>query len=173
MRGQVHEEGFHDGAGAGVYFQDRQGALRVGLRQADLLAGETVAEKRFRDAAGERDHHRLVVLVAVVVNHYHNFAQAGEDFEEGHAVDQDRVLQGDVGRQQRFRDAAVLIHRVEAHAAGEVADEVEPVADELRTEEEPRGKQGFNFEGGHHTPLLEWVKVCGGRASPGWSVSRG
>ena len=94
------------------------------------------ASSGLREAAFERDHEGFVNLVAVVVDHHDDTTVVGED-EEWVAADQLRILEGDPRREQRLGDAAGGVHRIEAQAAGQIADEVEPVVREPGTEEEP------------------------------------
>jgi hypothetical protein len=107
------------------------------------VVGKGLGKERFRVATVERDGHGQVVFIAVLVDHDHDFFQLGED-DEGTAVHQMWVLQGDVGRQQRFRHAAPAIHGVEAVTAVQIADEINAVADNLRHQKEPRGQKRFD-----------------------------
>ena len=91
---------------------------------------ELVAKRKLGKAAVDRDQHRLVVLVAVVVEHHQNLLQLREHVERV-PVHQVRVLQRDVRRQQGLRHAAAAVHRVQAEPAAQVADEVQPSANKL------------------------------------------
>ena len=102
--------------------------------------GERLGSERLGKASVERDQVRLVVLVAVAVDHHDDLPEIRDDVERVPA-DELRVLERDPRRQQRLRDAAVDVHRVEAEVPGEVREERQRVVAELRLEEEPRREQ--------------------------------
>ena len=89
-----------------------------------------------RKPALERDEVRPVVLVAVVVDHHHDAPERGQDVERV-AAEQLGILKRDLWREQRLRNAAGRVHRVQAQVPGEVRDEVEPVVGELGLDEDP------------------------------------
>ena len=104
---------------------------------------EEIVEGRFGETALDGDQHGLVILVAIPVEHDQDLIQMGKD-KKRTPVDQFRVGQGDVRRQERLGDGAAVVHGVQAQAPGEAADKIEAVADELRGEVQAGGEEGFN-----------------------------
>jgi hypothetical protein len=100
-------------------------------------AAERLVVERLGETAGDRDHERLVILVAVVVDHHDDAVEVGEHVV-GEPAEELRVLECDSGREQRLGHAAGRVHRVEAEPAREVADEVDAIVGELRVHEKPR-----------------------------------
>ena len=117
----------------------------IALEAVHAALSQPVAERRLRVAAAHRDEHRLVVLVAVAVEHQQDLAERREDVERV-AVHQVRILNGDVGRQERLGHAAAFpdVHRVQAEASAQVAEEIQSPADELRRDKQASRKQGFD-----------------------------
>src|SRR5690349_12997103 len=87
-------------------------------------------EGLFRNAAFERNHHRAVLLVAMAINGEHDLVEPGID-PVGDASLQLRVLKGDVGRQERFRNASAVVHSVQAEVPAQVAYEIDALAPQL------------------------------------------
>ena len=113
---------------------------RIELEQVRAAMLEGVGRERLGEAAVERDDERPVVLVAVAVEH------DDDPLEPRHhakrlAHDELGVLERDLGRKQRLRHAARLVHRVEAEPAREVGQEVQPAPRQLRPNEKPRREQ--------------------------------
>ena len=116
--------------------------------QVDLLALESVVEHRLRHAAGQGYGARLIVLVAIRINHEQDLVEIREDGEQL-TVDQLRVTQRDISGNQRFRIASFERLTVEAHPTGEIADEVQVATRGHRMEKQACGQQGCNrFEHG-------------------------
>ena len=71
---------------------------------------DSLGKERLREAAVKRYKHRLVLLVAVAVQHEQDLTQAGIHLEQArHVV---RVLQRQVRRQQRLGHTAAVLHRI-------------------------------------------------------------
>ena len=98
--------------------------------------GGELLGKGLRKAALDRDHVRDVVLVPVGVDHHQDLAKAREHVKEV-AAHELRVLERDLRRKERLRNAAGRVHRVQAQVTGEVRDEHEAVVSKLRLDEEP------------------------------------
>src|SRR4051812_22617316 len=112
----------------------------VDLDEVRAVTLETVTGERFRKPTLERNDERAVVLVTVAVDHHDDPVEVRED-EERLATDQLRVLQRDLWRQQRLRDAPVGVHRKEAQLPRQARDEVKPSTRELRLQKESRGQK--------------------------------
>ena len=126
-------------------------AVRVDLDQVRACVRKRLRRDRLGKAAVDRDEERLVVLVAVVVEHHDDAIERGQHAERL-AADQLRVLERDLRRQQRLGDAARGVHRVEAEPAREVRDEVEPAVGQLWRDEEARREQRFDAIRGRLSP---------------------
>ncbi len=156
---EVGPVGATHGFGDGIGDEVDNPRLDVGAPEAHPLAGEPIAERRLREAACKRDPHRLVVLVAILVEHHQDQVEARKDVER-EPFDQLRVLERDRRRQERFRHAAprARIHRIEAQPAAQVAHEIEPPAGHPRREKEPGGEQRFDADSSgarsHQNPRL-------------------
>ena len=102
----------------------------------DLFVSILVAEQRFRNATVERDETGLIVLVAEFVDHDEDFSEFGNDVVvvAGHQV---WVNKSHTTRQQRFRNASVLVHGVEAQDSTHVRQEKDSIIHILRFEHEP------------------------------------
>src|SRR6266516_2623113 len=126
---------------------------RIGIDDDQVRAEtlEGICCERLREAAFERDHERLVVLVAVAIDHHDDLPEVGQH-EERVTEDQLRILQRDLRRQERLWYAAVCIHREQAERTTEVGDEVEPAVRELGLEEKPGRQQRLDPIG---CPALE------------------
>ena len=121
--------------GARLRVQVDDPPLLVHLHAVAPVLRERRAERGLGEAAADRDDHRLVVLVPVPVDHHEDLPLLRED-PVREPPDQLGVLQGKVRGQERLGDAPSLVHRVQAQAAGQVGDEVDPVAHPLGREEE-------------------------------------
>ena len=62
----------------------------------DIEILQTVAQGRFGQATVERDKHRLVIFVAIVVEHDQDFTQGWEN-NKRRAVHQRGILKGKLG----------------------------------------------------------------------------
>ena len=109
----------------------RNARVRIDADEVRASAVESIGGKGFGEPAVDRDEERLVVLVPIVVDHYEDPPEVGEH-KERVALDQLRVLQRELRRQERFRNTALLVHRVHAEPAREVGEEVEPAVRQLR-----------------------------------------
>ena len=130
VRAQVAAVGFLDGLVAPLGIEIDDIPVDITFAQVEAVLFEEIVEGRFGEAALDGDQHGLVILVAVVVEHDQDLVQKGKD-EERAPADQVRVLHGDVRRQERFGDRAAVVHGIQAQAPGEVADEIDAVADEF------------------------------------------
>jgi len=114
--------------------------LRIHAHEVDSMIREGTSKDGLWDAPVHRHKHRLIVLVSVVVEHEENLAELREHVIRvpSHQV---RVVEDDVGRDERLWDAPAMVHRVEAEMAAEVAHEVQTFADDLRGDEESRRQE--------------------------------
>ena len=85
----------------------------VDVDEVRATPGERRLGERLRKASFEGDDVRHVVLVAVRVEQHDDLLESRQDVEEM-AADELRVLQGDLRRQERLRNAARGGHREEA-----------------------------------------------------------
>jgi hypothetical protein len=66
-----------------------------------------------------------------MVKHDQDLIQEGKDEKRG-PIEQFRVLQGNLGRQERLRNRAAIVHAIEAQATGKAADKIDAIPDNLR-----------------------------------------
>jgi hypothetical protein len=102
--------------------------------QVNAMPLEIVVEGRLRDSPFGRDDHRLVILIAISVDHDHNLPQLRK-YIKRFSIDQVGVLQSDVRREKRLWDASAIAHPIQADFAAQIAQKIDPIADYLRPEE--------------------------------------
>jgi hypothetical protein len=112
--------------------EERRVLVSVAVMTMHLLALELIPKDGFRDAAVDGDEARLVVLVAVAVYHHEDLFEFWEDVER-FAAQERGVVEGDIWGQERFWDAAALVHGVEAEPSRKIADEIDAIPNDLGT----------------------------------------
>ena len=76
-------------------------------------------------------------------------------------ADELRVLERDLRGQERLRHAAGDVHRVQAQVAGEVRDEDERLACQLRLDVEPGGEQRLDPARGQPSAVSTTERATG------------
>jgi hypothetical protein len=71
-----------------------------------------IVKCRFRESAFERDQHRLIIFIAVMIDHDENLFELLENVER-QTPDQMRILQGDMWRQQGCWYTSAKLHGVQ------------------------------------------------------------
>src|SRR2546422_7550965 len=104
--------------------------LNITLNTSQLLVLVSVTQAFFGNTSFNRDEHRLVILVSELVHHYQNLAQLRQNVEIV-SIHQMRVYQRLAARKKRLRNAAFLVHRIEAENTTEIGEKEHFVPDNL------------------------------------------
>jgi hypothetical protein len=111
----------------------------VDVDEVRPAAGESVRE-RLGKSALDRYEVREVVLVPVRVDHHEDLPELREDVEEVSA-EQLRVLERHRRREERLGHTPRVVHRVQAQVPAQVRAEDDPIAEELRLDEDARREE--------------------------------
>ena len=71
---QIHEPGLVYWIGTRIDAKNSQVVLGIAVAANHLLAGKPITKERLRNAAIDWDQHRLVIFIAILVDHDQNFA---------------------------------------------------------------------------------------------------
>jgi hypothetical protein len=105
-----------------------------------LHPGEAVAKNRFGVAAMDGEKDRLIVLIAVFVEHQQDFPHAGQHLIGHQILHVMGIGQRHIGRRQRLGNTAGCIHTIQRQSARHVRDEIETITDNLGSDKEAGGE---------------------------------
>ncbi len=106
---QVGAIGFDQRLVAAFRSQIDDAIFSIALSQVHAIFCKEIFESGLRKAALHGNQHRLIIFVAVLIDHHQNLIELGK-YIKGQPTDQMRILQSDVRRKQRHRHTAAKCH---------------------------------------------------------------